>query len=130
MWQLIQKLLWWLFPKKPSPLKSLTLEVYDMSNARLAFTLPTPTIFQRPLAAVRIDARVSVDLPWTEIALVDVSVATPPTDVLIEDVAPGTWFYQGIVVDAAGRTSPPLSATLDVDFDDPSPLVAFTATLV
>lgn len=100
-----------------------------MSNARLSFTLPTPTKFQRPLAAVKIEARVSADLPWTEIALVDVSGSEPPTDALIEDVAPGTWFYQGTVVDAAGKTSAPLSATLNVDFDDPSPLVEFTATL-
>ena len=97
-----------------------------MSNVRLNWGLPTPSVFQRPLAGFRIEARVSTELPWTEIAMVEV----PATEILLEDVAPGQWLYQGRVIDAAGRPSPPVNATVEVDFEDPSPATEFTATLV
>lgn len=97
-----------------------------MSNVRLNWGLPTPSVRQRPLAGFRIEARVSAELPWTEIALVEV----PATEILLEDVAPGQWFYRGFVVDVAGRSSTPVNATVEVDFEDPSPATEFSATLV
>lgn len=126
MWELIWRLIRWLFPKDPSPLQSFTLEVHDMSDVRLYWTLPQPTQRQRPISHVRIEARVSADQPWTAIA----DVPAPTSELVIQDVAPGDWFYRGIVVDEGERASAPLNATVAVDFDDPSPLGAFSAEVI
>lgn len=125
MWELIWRLIRWLFPKDPSPLQSF-IEVHDMSDVRLFWTLPTPTNRQRPISHVRIEARVSQDLPWTPIAEVD----APATETTIEDAAPGEWMYQGIVVDNSGAESTPLEAAASVDYDDPSPLASFDTEVI
>jgi len=95
-----------------------------MSNIRLNWTIPVPTVRQRPLAGIRIDARVSEDLPWTELD-------TVLTDsFLIQDVAPGTWTFQLTVIDTAGRESRnPATIVVDVDFDDPSDVTDLTFTI-
>jgi hypothetical protein len=98
-----------------------------MSNVRLFWTLPTPSPRQRPISHVRIEARVSSDLPWTPIN----EVAPPATDLVIQDAAPGEWFYRGIVVDTAGAESAAVAAEpVEVPFDGPSALVAFAAEVV
>jgi hypothetical protein len=124
MWRIVTWFLRKFFPKKPSPLQSL-IEVYDMSNVTLSWVLPVPTARQRPIAGVAIEARVSADLPWTEVAFVE----APATTLVLQDVAPGQWFYRGIVVDTAGAVSPPLNASVEVDFDGPSALVSFEAAV-
>ena len=97
-----------------------------MSNVRLFWTLPTPSLRQRPIAHVRIEARVSSDLPWTAVATVD----APGTELTIQDAAPGQWAYRGIVVDEGGKESAPLNATADVPFDGPDALVSFDAEVI
>ena len=96
-----------------------------MSNVRLSWTLPTPNVAQRPISHVLVDARVSIDLPWTNVARVD----APGNTVLIQDVAPGEWFYRGSVVDTDGNVSDPSVVSVFVAFDGPSALVDFAATV-
>lgn len=97
-----------------------------MSNVRLSWVLPVPTNRQRPLSHVHIETRVSLDLPWTEIATVD----APGTELVIQDVAPGSWMYRAIVIDNGSNESVPVSVGVTVDFDDPSPVTGFTAEVV
>lgn len=106
--------------KAPSPLQELI-----MANGRLNWTLPIPTARQRPLSHVRVESRVSVELPWAEIATVPI----PDETLLLQDIAPGDWQFRGIVVDDSGAESTPLEASLAVPFEGPSPLAEFTATL-
>lgn len=97
-----------------------------MSDVRLTWAFTPITNRQRPIAGVRIEARVSQDLPWTEIAFVD----APATDLLVQDVAPGDWFYRGIVVDTGGAEADPVEASAQVNFDGPSPLVSLSAEVI
>lgn len=94
-----------------------------MSNVRLSWTLPTPTPAQRPIAHVAVSARVDEALPWTEIAVV------AGTELLIQDVAPGTWFYRAIVVDDEGRESEPAFVSASVSFDAPGSVIGFAASV-
>lgn len=125
--QLIRKLIawlrrWWSGPKK---LKRFNAEVVDMSNVKLTWTLPTPTPRQRPLAHVRVDARVSDTLPWTEIGIVPV----PGAELVVQDAAPGEWFYRATVVDDRGAESAPAFASAAVGFDGPTALADFGAVV-
>lgn len=97
-----------------------------MANVELTWELPTPTAQQRPIASVRIEARVSGVQEWSEINIVD----APGTSLTVQDLAPGDWEFRGIVVDNAGGESTPVEAAVFVPFDAPSPLVSFTATVV
>lgn len=98
-----------------------------MSNILLTWQLPVPSARQRPISHSRIDARVSPELPWTEIAIVTV----PTEQLLLEDMAPGAWEFRHLTVDAAGvETDEPAFASIEVDFEAPSGAIAFTATLV
>ena len=97
-----------------------------MNNVLLTWSLPNVGGRQRPLSGVRIAARVSDELPWTNIAF----VAVPGTELLLEDVAPGTWFYRAVVEDDSGAMSTAAFAQADVDFDAPGAVAAFAATLV
>lgn len=96
-----------------------------MSNVRLTWTNSTPSQRQRPIAHVRIEARVAGIDEWTVLN----TVALPDTELLIEAVDPGTWEYRGIEVDDAGVESVPVSTSVDVPFDAPSGLETFEATL-
>lgn len=96
-----------------------------MSNVRLSWTLPTPSPRQRPIAHVRVEARVSEDLPWTPIS----NVPAPSTEVLLQDVAPGTWFYMATVVDDEGQESEPSFASASIGFDAPTALADFSASV-
>lgn len=125
--QLIRKLIawlrrWWSGPKK---LKRFNAEVVDMSNVRLTWTLPNPTPRQRPLAHVRIDTRVAEELPWTEIGI----VPAPGTELVVQDAAPGTWFYRATVVDSSGAESAPAFTSASVGFDGPTALADFGAVI-
>ena len=94
-----------------------------MGNVRLSWEYPTVTTRQRPHKAVRLSARVSDTLPWTSIATVD----APGTELLLEDVAPGTWFYRAILEDDQGKLSDPVFADTAMEYDAPSPLSLFAA---
>jgi hypothetical protein len=120
LWAMIA--LWWTGPKS---LKRFIAEDFDMSNVRLTWKLPVPSNRQRPIAHVQIEARVSEDLPWTEIAIVD----APATELLVEDVAPGDWFYRGTVVDTDGNVSEPAFASATLDYDAPTGLAEFAAAV-
>ena len=96
-----------------------------MASIRLTWVLPTPTARQRPIDHVRIEARLAPSLPWTEIN----QVAAPGTELLVADLAPGDWSFQGIVVDTLLEESTPVEAIASISFDAPDPLVTFTATV-
>lgn len=95
-------------------------------NGRLFWQVPTPNPSQRDIAHVRIEGRVEGIEEWTEINNVD----APGNELILQDIASGLWDFRGIVVDVGGAESTPLVATLSVPFDDPSPLVTFSAELV
>lgn len=113
------------FFRRPSPLVSLELE-RDMSSIQLTWVLPTPTSRQRDIAGVRIEGRVSEELPWTELNVVD----APETSLLLQDISPGDWTFRCIVLDVAGVPSPPIEASTSLDFDPPSPVSSFTAEVI
>ena len=95
-------------------------------NGVLNWVLPTVGPRQAPLKHVRIEKRVATTLPWTLIA--DVPVAE--TQLLFQDIQPGTHFFKGTVFDADDQPSKnPKEATLTVPFDPPGDLLEFTATL-
>jgi hypothetical protein len=112
----------WFGPKK---LKRFRVEVDEMSNVRLTWTLPTPSNRQRPISHVAISARVSDTLPWTPIAAVD----APATELLIQDVAPGVWYYAAIVLDDRGNESQPVYADTALPYDKPSAVSGFSAAV-
>lgn len=86
------------------------------SNVRLTWVLTEPSSSQAAIAATRIDARVSDELPWTEIN----TVAAPDSELLVENVAPGTWFYRAVALDAGGREAEDQpTVSLDVPFELP-----------
>jgi len=94
-------------------------------NVRLTWQLPVPTARQRALKHVRIEGRVDGVAQW---GVID-AVAVPATDLVIEDIAPGTWQFRGIVVDIDDRESAPVETSVDVPFDGPSPLVSLSAAV-
>lgn len=96
-----------------------------MANAILTWKLPSPTNRQRPLGGVRIESRVSDSLPWTLTA----TVAAPGEELVIEDIAPGDWFFRATVFDVDGRESSPVEAQTSVDFDPPSEVTDFSARI-
>lgn len=101
-----------------------------MANVRLTWVLPNVSTRQRPLAHTAIDARVSADLPWTPIANVPANATdTPATQAVLEDVAPGTWFYRSRAIDDQGNDGNPAHAQVSVGFDKPGAITEFVATL-
>ena len=96
-----------------------------MSNVRLSWALPTPSRRQRPIASVRLDARVSPELPWTEIA----SVPAPGTELLLQDVAAGDWMYRAVAVDSEGQESEPAYTSAAIAFSAPGAVTGFSATV-
>jgi hypothetical protein len=97
------------------------------NNVRISYTLPSVGNKQAPLAYVLIQARVSPQAPWADVAQQPV----PLTDLVLTDVSPGQWFYQGFAVDANGqRSKNAASGSIDVPFDAPGDLTLFTVALV
>lgn len=97
-----------------------------MSNVRLTWTLPTVSPRQRAIQHTRIDFRVDPSFPWTQQDVVSPDVNQ---ELLFQDVAPGTHFYRGTVVDVDGREGLPAFTQVDVPFDAPGTVSNFTATV-
>ena len=128
---MLDRLLVWMFGfRKPGKVQQFNAEVDEMANVRLTWVLPNVSTRQRPLAHTTIDARVSADLPWTPIANVPANSAdTPTTEAVLEDVAPGTWFYRARAFDDQGTDGNPAHAQVSVGFDRPGTISEFVATL-
>lgn len=116
--------------RRPSDLPFFTVEVDDMANVRLRWTLPEVALDQRPIKHVAIDVRIVPDEgeppPWSRVN----EVSPPATELLIEQIGAGRREFRGVVVDAADEESPnPRIVQVDVPFRGPSDLVELTATL-
>jgi hypothetical protein len=96
-----------------------------MANVRLSWTLPTPSSRQRAIARTVIEARVSPSLPWSAVNTVD----APTTTLLVQDIAPGSWEFRATVVDVGNVPSSPVTTSVDLAFDPPSPATGFTAAV-
>lgn len=96
-----------------------------MANVRLNWTLPTPTARQRAIARTVIEARVSPSLPFSTVNTVDAPTAT----LLVADIAPGAWEFRATVVDVGNVPSTPVTTSIDIAFDAPSPAANFAASV-
>ena len=96
-----------------------------MSNVRLTWKLPTPTSRQRAIARTVIEGRVSPSLPWATLNTVD----APGETLLLTDHPPGAWEFRATVVDVGNVPSTPVTTSLDIAFDPPSPATDFTAVV-
>jgi len=92
-------------------------------NIRLNWQLPTPGPRQRPIASTVLQARADSSLPWGTAVV----VPAPGQTALFQDVAPGSWEYQAIVMDVDGKTSAPRFTSINLAFDPPSPVANLTA---
>lgn len=97
-----------------------------MANVRLTWQLPNVSPRQRPLEHTTVDTRVSASLPWTPISNVPVNL---PPELVIEDSAPGDWFFRSRVMDDQGTYGPEAFTQVAVGFDAPGAVTEFTATL-
>ena len=96
-----------------------------MANVRLRWKLPTPTARQRQIARTVIEARVSPSLPWTTVNTVD----APGETLLLTDQPPGSWEFRATVVDVGNVSSIPVTTSVDLALDAPSPASDFTASV-
>lgn len=96
-----------------------------MANVRLNWTLPTPTPRQRQIARTVIEARVSASLPWATVNTVD----APTSTLLLTDQPPGSWEFRATVVDVGNVPSSPVTTSIDLAFDPPSPAADFAAVV-
>lgn len=97
------------------------------NNVRISYSLPSVSSKQAPLKHVLIQVRVSPLAPWTDLATQPVSL----TDLVLTDVSPGTWFYQGFAVDVNDqRSKNAAGGSVTVPFEQPGDLVNFTVALV
>jgi hypothetical protein len=96
-----------------------------MANVRLNWTLPTPSSRQREIARTVIEARVSPSLPWGSVNTVDAPTAT----LLVADIAPGSWEFRATVVDVGNVPSTPVTTSIELAFEPPSPASGFSAVL-
>jgi hypothetical protein len=113
--------------ESPGDLISLRAE-YVAGNVRLNWVLPSVGGRQAALDHVLIEGRVVADpeLPFTALNEVPVTETT----LLLEQVSPGEWEYQGTVFDTNGAKSQnPKRVLITVPFDGPGDLGEFTATL-
>lgn len=97
-----------------------------MSNVRVSWVLPTVTPRQKPIQHTEISVRVDPTLPWT---VQDVVVPADPQELLFVDVAPGTYYYQAVVVDTDGVRGPARETSADVPFDPPGAVSALAAVV-
>lgn len=100
-----------------------------MNDVLLTWALPLVGKNQRPIAHVRIDSRVSDSLPWSPVNTVK---PDGPQQLLIEDLAPGTWSFRAVVVDTAGLESKnpaTTKATIDEPLVEPGDVTDFKATV-
>jgi hypothetical protein len=115
-----------LFRKKPSKIKRFNVELIDMSNVRLTWSLPTVSARQAEIQHVEISLRVNESFPWT---LQDIIATASVQELLLVDVAPGTYFYQGVVVDIEGNRGNPVETFVNIGVESPGEISNFTATL-
>jgi len=103
--------------------QNLTASI-EMTDVRLNFPLPVVTPNHKPILHTRIEFRVDESFPWT---LQD-DVLAPLDELLLVDVAPGTYFYQATVFDTDLVSGPPSNATATIGFLPPGSTV-LTATV-
>ena len=95
-------------------------------NVRIGWVLPLVSARQRPLAHVLLEGGVQGAPEWAEIN----QVAVPADELLVQDIAPGTWEFRGTAVDVDGVKGPSRSVVAgSIPFDPPGELQEFTATL-
>lgn len=97
-----------------------------MSNVKLTWTLPNVSSRQKPIKHTMISVRVDPSLPWTDQTPVAPDGAQ---EINFIDVAPGTYYYRGIVEDVDGKAGDPVETSVTVPFDPPGVISSFTATL-
>jgi hypothetical protein len=92
----------------------------------LTWDLPPVSPRQAPIKETVISFRVDPSLPWTE----QDRVAVDSTQELrFIDVAAGTFFYQGIVIDVRGvECEVPAVISASLEFEPPGSIQNFTAT--
>ena len=112
--------------KKPGKVNQLKLEIVDMSNILVTWTLPEVTARQRPIQHTEISVRVDPSLPWT---VQDVVVPGSVQELSFFDVAPGDHYYQAVIVDVDGLRGAPVETSVNVPFDPPGTVTTLTATL-
>jgi hypothetical protein len=100
-----------------------------MANLKIQWALPTTRESGKPLAIDAIQ-HVEISLSADGGANYGVIDLLPPSmlETIVQDVEPGTWFAQGVVVDTAGRRSAPVTASAIVE--DNSPPGALTALVL
>jgi hypothetical protein len=100
-----------------------------MSNARLAWVLPTDRVQGEALPEAQIDfveISMSADGGANYSGLAQVP---PPTlEHLVSDLNPGTYMFRGVVVDKDGRRSDDADVTASI-LSAPSALPDFTVTI-
>lgn len=98
-----------------------------MATARLTYKLPPVNPRQRALSHVIVNGRVVGSAHWAELNRVPV----PEEELIIEQLPPGTWEFQAIVVDDLGVTSaePHPTAQLSAPFEAPGAVTDFSVTL-
>ena len=97
-----------------------------MSNVRLTWQLPTVTPRHYPIDHVVVEFRVSDTLPWT---VQDNVAADSAQEILFQDVAAGTNYYQVTVVDTNGTAGPPATAQAEIGFLPPDAVVNLVAAV-
>ena len=97
-----------------------------MSNVRLTWTPPAPpTARQRPQSHLRVDEKVD---GAPDFAPITAELPLDQVELLIADVAPGTWHYRVVTVDDAGVESFAETA-VDVAFDAPNAVTDLAAII-
>lgn len=91
-----------------------------MANVRLRWILPSVRQNGRPLdvssiagTEIAISANGGADFTVTDV------VPSPVTELVINELEPGTWVFRGVVLDSAGRRSNPSVAEITIEDDSP-----------
>jgi hypothetical protein len=92
-------------------------------NVRLSWVNSTPGARQKPLEATIVSGRSSPSFPFVEINRVPVGTA----ELVLQDVAPGSWEYQAVEVDVDGRVSSAQTTIVAIEFEPPTGVTNFTA---
>lgn len=95
-------------------------------NVTVSWTLPSVSAAQYPLASTEVSFRTDPSFPWT---VQDNVLVSEPQELVFVDMAPGTYYFQGVCVDEQGQRSDPVEAQVDVPFDRPSAPENFQAVL-
>lgn len=116
LWKLIRKI-FGTRPPKVILIKSL-LEVDEM-NVRVFWPWYTPSPLQDPSYGMRIEYRISEDLPWTQHTTVAYSDQDAEGEVEFFDVSPGPMFFRGTVVQSDGQEATPSETSVVIGFEGP-----------